>query len=176
VKTSTVLLAVLAATLVLQLGVLLLDRTPLTEEPLRVLTGDDLGSIADGALMGALPDGCFALYFASPSCGACQQLALELRGHPNAARAVWLFDGSATDVSRFVDTLGVEGTVLRLGDLRSGEATLREIGIHATPTTATVGRDRRLRRIRVGQIPLTDSVVREVCVQAPEDSLVSTGS
>jgi hypothetical protein len=107
---------------------------------------------------------CWHAYFMSTDCEHCRRLARAAALGPARRddQVVWLFPQTADHVSGFMEDAGL-GTG-RAYSLTNG-ASLRDVGVFATPTLATF-RGTRLMHLTMATHPLTEALSDSLCAGA----------
>lgn len=142
------------------------DRLTTQSDPLRLLSGDNLGQIAEGRLGAWLRKDCVAVYFIDPNCPGCLALADRWSSTlpERRAPALWIVEGSDDRALPFLSRFSIsDQDVVRLAAVFSEDADLAVLGVHATPTVAYLQTDGELDRIRVQVAPLQKEDVVARC-------------
>jgi len=128
-------------------------------------SGVHLSDLLTGDLAPVAGRGCGPVYFVDPLCPSCQFLAKrwEADGRP---AGLWIISRNREPAEAFALEYGIpQADAVFLDDWTGQSPRLREIGIHAAPTTAVLDEAGFLHHIRGGTVLVTDSVLRLFCHQ-----------
>lgn len=150
--------------LVVQVGVAYLNQVGARQNALHpFLPGHELRGTyraADGTSL--QPDSaCWHAYYMSTHCEHCRRLARAAASDSAAGsdHVVWLFQENSDSVTAFVVDTGLEnGRAYSLAN----RASLREVGVFATPSLATF-RGTRLIHLTMATRPMSDHLSDSLC-------------
>lgn len=138
-------------------------KTPEAEGLEILRSGAPLSNIGGGRLKSRMTSGCRPVYFVDPLCPGSFRLAEEWKaiGSPTST---WVISRDADLAWAFAAKHGLPSPdVVLLADVDGMAPELRDLGVHAAPTTAVLDSLGILRHVRGGPRVVPDEVLARYC-------------